>query len=669
MPPRLLPFALLLYVVAALPAGELVVNGDFEQPANENQVPASWRGDQSVYSLDRTVKRSGQASLKYHNTDPTRYRLAGQEVPLQPGRKYAIAAWVKTEQIEGQESGATICLEWQGDDGKWMGGSYPSGVKGTSDWTRVEGIVRIPKEAGSVNLQCYVRNGMTGTAWFDDVAIERIIDPPMRSVLISPNYRGRITSHGPDEATVRVHLDLTDFDLPREQHGLGLFLFKSDGTPLNSRVGYRPRRTEGVPSNLRIPLPGFEPGRYELAVRLLDPDKRVLQELKHTLQRVDDDFKPTCSIDGHGRTLVEGRPFLPLGMYWSGISEEDLKIYADSKFNCLMPYGSPSEEQMDLAQRYGMKVIYSVKDFYAGSRYAPGSIKTEADEKPIVLDRVERFRDHPALLAWYLNDELPQSFLPRLEAHQQWVADADPNHPTWVVLYQYREVGAYINTFDVIGTDPYPIGRAPASEAAMWTAETRRQVEGARPLWQVPQIHNWINYRKDDGKSDNYRTPTYDEMRSMAWQCLCEGATGLVFYSWFDLKRNPDVPFEQQWGELKQIAAEIDRFAPILLSVDKQPSFHLQIREEADQASGDAPPWLHSQVRQHGGKTYIFSVSDGDGAGTVRFHLQQENGTHWTVNPIHDHASKQSLHVDAAGFVDRLEPLALHVYELTRPAD
>ena len=50
-------------------------------------------------------------------------------------------------------------------------------------------------------------------------------------------------------------------------------------------------------------------------------------------------------------------------MYWSSINEDDLKIYADSKFNCLMPYGSPSAGQIDLAGRYGLKVIYSVKDF------------------------------------------------------------------------------------------------------------------------------------------------------------------------------------------------------------------------------------------------------------------------------------------------------------------
>lgn len=659
---HLLPPALALLAATSPAADELLLNGGFEQPAAQQKMPPSWRGDVAVYSLDRTVKRSGEASLKYLNTDTRKYRLAVQKVPLQPGRKYAISAWVKTDQIAGQESGATICLEWQGTDGKWMGGHYPSGVKGTKEWSRVEGIVRIPKEAGSVNLSCYVRKGMTGTAWFDDVTIERIVDPPMRTILLSPNYRGRITKEGPSEARLRVRLDLTDYDFAVGNLRLAYTLRSSDGDRLAGRSGVELSGSGGIPTDVSLPLPELEPGHYELAVRLLGPDGQLLQESKHGLERVPDDFRPRCTIDSHGRLLVDGKPFLPLGMYWSGINEDDLKVYADSKFNCLMPYGSPKEEQMDLAHRYGVKVIYSVKDFYAGSRYVPGFIKSEADEKPNILDRVHRFGDHPALLAWYLNDELPQSYLPRLEAHQQWVAEADPNHPTWVVLYQFRQVGAYINTFDVIGTDPYPIGRAPASGAAEWTAETRRQVEGARPLWQVPQLHNWINYRKDDGKSDNYRTPTYDEMRSMAWQCLCEGATGLVFYSWFDLKRNPDVPFQQQWGELKQIAAEIDRLAPILLAVDEQPSFHLKVRGE--EASNDPPSWLHCLVRHHDGKTYLFAVNDGDGAGRVRFELRNEDGRKWAVNPIDDQAADSSVRVTGTGFTDQFEPLAFRVYEV-----
>ncbi len=66
-----------------------------------------------------------------------------------------------------------------------------------------------------------------------------------------------------------------------------------------------------------------------------------------------------------------------------------------------------SRQQMDLADQCGLKVIYSIKDWYFGLRYCPPDIRSVADEEPKIRERVRAFRDHPALLAWYLNDELP----------------------------------------------------------------------------------------------------------------------------------------------------------------------------------------------------------------------------------------------------------------------
>ncbi|MDD4266658.1 MAG: hypothetical protein GXY25_02705 [Pirellulaceae bacterium] len=656
------------------PAQERVANGGFEELAEGQAMPAGWSGDRDVFSRDATIRRSGGAALKCSNSDPGRYRLAVQKVPLKPGRKYRLSGWVKTENVSGRESGATLCLEWQGKDGRWMGGCYPDGIKGTRNWTKVEAVVRVPAEAAACHLACYLRQGITGTAWFDDVAIERLIDPPMRSVLISPNYRGRITSAGPGELQVRIHLDLVDHEIPRGELRLEYALKTAHGEQVSGGTGYPPATTEAEPTDLRIPAAELAPGRYDLAVRLIGPNGKQLQETHHPIERMADPFAPAARIDAQGRLIVDGKPFLPLGMYWSGINEDDLKIYAESKLNCLMPYASPSAEQMDLAWRYGLKVIYSVKDFYAGSRHAPASIRSVDDEEPQVRDRVRRFRDHPALLAWYLNDELPQTFLPRLEAHQRWVAEEDPNHPTWVVLYQYREVAAYLDTFDVIGTDPYPIGRSPASQAAAWTAETRRQVDAARPLWQVPQVHNWINYAKEDAASANYRSPSFDEMRSMAWQCLCEGATGLVFYSWYDLKRNPDVTFDEQWGQLKRIVAEIDRFAPALLAA-AGPALRLEV--SGGESRPAAPPeWLHWLVREHRGKVYIFAVNDGDGAGEVAFRwsgfsspAEGDAGRPLRAARLTEQTGNRFLKIEADGFVDRFEPLAVHVYELAPAAN
>jgi hypothetical protein len=51
---------------------------------------------------------------------------------------------------------------------------------------------------------------------------------------------------------------------------------------------------------------------------------------------------------------------------------------------------------MDLAEKHGLKAIYSIKDWYVGTGGCPGVIKTEADEEPQVRARVRQVRDQGA---------------------------------------------------------------------------------------------------------------------------------------------------------------------------------------------------------------------------------------------------------------------------------
>jgi hypothetical protein len=630
----------------------LVANPSFEEAAEDSPLPAGWGGDRGVYRRDTEVARTGSASLRFDNDDPARYRLANQRVPLAPGRTYRYSGWVKTKDLTGPDSGATFCIEWSDKDGKWLGGSYPSGIAGTNDWTLISGIATVPDEAGTCTFSCYVRRGMTGTAWFDDLEIVRVLRPPMRSMVTSPVYRGRITAAGPETIRAVARLDLRDCDVPLADLRVRATLAAVAGGRPPAQMERKPSGRQRLvePVLLELPAGKLAPGEYRLEIALLDAEGESIQAIEHDLVRMPDEFKPTSLIDEHRRLLVDGKPLFPLGMYFSGIKEDDLRMYAQSKFNCLMPYGSPNRQQMDLAHSMGLKVIYSIKDWYYGSRWCPPSIRSADDEEPMVRERVRQFREHPALLAWYLNDELPQTFMPQLESHQRWVAEEDPHHPTWVVLYQYNEVAAYVDTFDVIGTDPYPIGRKPASMAAEWTAETFRQVEGARPMWQVPQVFNWANYAKTDEERSKGRTPTCEEIRSMAWQCIAEGATGLIFYSWYDLKRNPDATFDEKWSGLKRLAEEIDRMAPVILSVEPV--------EPIVAGDGTPPDWLHYLVRRHDGKLYLVAVNNGDGEGEVAFQLPA------AVHSVRETSENRVIESSGAVFRDRLAPLAVHLYEI-----
>lgn len=591
----------------------LVQNPGFEV-GGEGGLPADWSGSTSVYSRVTAPVHAGEGALQFVNADPEHYALCSQVLPLEPGKAYAFGVWVKTEDIQGSDTGATICLEWYGADGAYLGGSYPPGVTGTSDWTQVRGISgRVPSGATRCSVTCYVRKGMTGKAWFDDVEVRQWLAPvTLETMLLKPNYRGLVMP-GERQAEYRARVSFGDSGLRPEDVYL-----RADLLPEGSErsLRYEVAAVTGESTRAGFSLQGIAAGDYVLRLALVRrSDAKVLQQ--HTWRlRLLTERPDLASYIGPDNNLwvkqADGdyAPFFPLGMYWSGLNEEQLRTYADSAFNCLMPYGGGTQEQLDLAHELGLKVIYSVKDAYFGSTWCPAEIKSEADERPFIESKVTQFRDHPALLAWYLNDELSLEYLPRLEAHQRWLEELDPHHPTWVVLYQVAQVSQYARTFDAIGTDPYPIPQYSSRRAADWTRQTVQAVGEARPVWMVPQVFNWATYRSDPQEKAQLRPPTLAEMQSMAWQCLVHGARGLIFYSFFDLVRDERYPFDERWPQVKQLAAEIKPWTELLLTGDRRTDISARERE-----------WLHWTTRTQGGVTYLFVVNDEDRAHAATFAL------------------------------------------------
>jgi len=562
----------------AFPNGEavgpnLVPNPGFEQ-VDAAGFPAGWSGSKQVFAASREQPRNGAFCLRYENHDPHRYVLCVAPVPFEHGARYEIEAWVRTEGVQGKDTGATICMEWADAGKKYIGGTYPAGIKGDHrQWTRIRGLTPpIPANAASCKIVCYVRKGMTGIAWWDDVSVHRW-RPAFLGPMATDCYRDETVG---GRVTVRVGVNTADYKLAPETIQAELTVLDESG-----RTALRQSPTAKTSDYLEFHVDAdrLEPGRYVLRCRATaeQTNPRVQGTSEGRLVRLDRPVPRRVTFDRAQRLLVDGKPFFPLGTYWTGIRKDQLERYAQSPFNCLMPYSRPTREQLDLAHSLGLKVIYSIKDYYAGTRWRPKFIRTPEDEKPAVTRTVTQFRDHPALLAWYLNDELPLTYFDRLTAHRRWVEELDPNHPCWVVLYQVKQIAFYLPTFHVIGTDPYPIPNKPVRTALEWTRYTHRGVMGLKPIWMVPQIFNRGSYKTDPEKKAKFRAPTLAEMRSMAWQCIAGGANGLIFYSWFDLWRmdkpakGPNGrmirdPFEQRWKDVTAMAAEIRRFFPVLLS-------------------------------------------------------------------------------------------------------
>ncbi len=174
-----------------IPANSLnvVLNPGFEELNSKNE-PLSWQGDYQIYTIDNKVHFEGDNSLKFKNNNPDIYKVFYQKIKIVPGAKYKFSAYVKTKGIKGKDTGATICLQWYNKDGTWLGGSFPAGIKGDNNWTLIKDEAQISEDAASVLIFCYVRKGMTGEAWFDNVEVKRFYTPNMLSFFIFPKYRG-----------------------------------------------------------------------------------------------------------------------------------------------------------------------------------------------------------------------------------------------------------------------------------------------------------------------------------------------------------------------------------------------------------------------------------------------------------------------------------------------
>jgi hypothetical protein len=140
----------------------------------------------------------------------------------------------------------------------------------------------------------------------------------------------------------------------------------------------------------------------------------------------------------------------------------------------------------------------------------------------------------------------------------------------------------------------------------------------------------------------------------MAWQCIAEGATGLIFYSWFDVKRNPDIPFNEQWAGLKRLAAEIDRMTPMLLSTDPVPKLGMKVN------SSQPPTWLHWFARSYHGSIYLIAVNDGDGVGQVTFQLPE------SIVRVRELSTNAVIPHNTREFTDNFNRLDVRIYQIER---
>lgn len=160
----------------------LAKNADFEKLRSGNWVK-NWSKCET-FSLDVGTSQTGKNSLRYDNNDPKKYVFPESPLNLTVGKRYKLSGWVKVKDVKGPGVGACMAIEYYNANNKYLGGTYTKGMKGTdSRWTEFTQVTNsIPAGTVRCRLICFVRQGMTGTAWFDAISVVPFYDPFFRGI-------------------------------------------------------------------------------------------------------------------------------------------------------------------------------------------------------------------------------------------------------------------------------------------------------------------------------------------------------------------------------------------------------------------------------------------------------------------------------------------------------
>ena len=600
-------YASALSALACAAAEPLPRNAGFETPdAKGGAADWSLYGN-GMWSVKRGEGRNGTSALIC--ADVGKGGWTTQWVDLEPGRVYRIEGWVRTEDVEG--SGVCIDFSWHDAYGTRLGtAATQPRVMGTTAWTKVSLEAFVPPAAAK---RCLLGTPVTGNtkgkAWFDDLRIVPQELPPIGE-FISDAYRNR-AAEGP--VTFHVGLGATKEEIAAKGlHGRFVVPSVASGTRI---VAATPDRAEPRDVSATMDAASLPPGENKIVFELLDGNGKMVAAKSLVFTRTAKPETKGVRIDRRGITRIDGNPFFPLGMFMRKAEPEKIDHYAMGPFNCLMPYAEPTRAEMDYVHSKGLKMIYTLKDTYVGLGSAKErGITNESSEVAYITRHVNEFKNHPALLAWYINDELGLDWIKRLAAHRDLFERLDGDHPTWVAHYMVEDIRSHLPGFDVIGSDPYPIcqtGDPQISQVMEHTRITRRGVFGARAMWQILQAFDWGAYRVKD--KDKTRPPTFDEMRNMAWQFIAEGANGLVFYaydSWEKMKWR--TPPEEMWSRVCRIGVEVKERFPVFLSDEVAPSVTLITKDASVRAwRKDGAVWLLAVNPTYRPKVVEFALDGG----------------------------------------------------------
>ena len=271
-----------------------------------------------------------------------------------------------------------------------------------------------------------------------------------------------------------------------------------------------------------------------------------------------------------GGLIVDNLPFFPFGFYCSSPVGDLPDQEVVQGFNMIGPYQRNLPEGLEERKTYmdrcaaiGIKVNYGVNSLIGSGHNGSRTYDRSQDELLDLLKKeVITFRDHPALLSWYLNDEPLGQGRPvdLLVKAYNLIKSLDPYHPVSIVFMMPQRANEFRDAMDIAMTDPYPIP-GPVDQVQTDVEHLDHHFRYEKSIWLVPQAFG--------GGEFWTREPTPQEIRVMTYIGLLKNATGIQYFMRMPPNLRPKSTIS--WNECGKMALEVAQMTPFLLSDESAP--------------------------------------------------------------------------------------------------
>jgi Bacterial Ig domain len=602
------------------PGPNLLQNNGFENGLT------SWTPSGGVaWSVVTDTRHTGNASL----------RLAGsggslsQAVPITQGT-YRVSAWVKTQGYGDPADPAShggmgfrVMFDERDTVHEWPsipGGFWENDFHGTYDWTYFEGIFVAVQDL-TVNIRIWLDGTPVGTAWVDDIKVEKLLPHPIEAFMRYPNYRGMVFRD--QSPTMAFDVAVTPPGGDFNRYLVRVALHQETGNQLGAEITHTDMpaaatltpvldgslMSDGQPYRVHISLRDSQNGNAEVYAY---PDFRVSTVAGATHQGM------KVSFDANNNVMLNGRPRFMLGVYdgggphynanWSNYLWSDQPAPGDDYgtrwmeglrinsylniFSGGVSSGFPQKDDFLNALHDGVHDVMNLEIANCVDIYPAGT-----DLNAIASDtHVQTLASRPGNMGYYTADECKGHLVDDVFAVYNRLRSLDPSSLAFGALYPDSTISLWAEAADVISTDPYPnsVPGTPHSMVADTARATRLTVHDARPFATVLQFNNAMSQVFDANHRNGF--PTKEEMRTDAYMAIVEGAKGLVWWSISggDQRGALTNAFGEFWtnpdkvalmNQLKAVVGEIADLEPVLITPD---------------ASGRLTGWTANGVPQAG---------------------------------------------------------------------